>query len=97
MEREKRIMLACPPTNINEMLAGMGVPEFVPTVEHTLTQCADCGTDMWVGPNQRAAAMRAPRATLVLYMACALIEQQKRGGGPVGHLGGVGGRPRLPS
>ncbi|WP_435586114.1 hypothetical protein [Micromonospora aurantiaca (nom. illeg.)] len=97
MERKKRIMLACPPTNINEILAGMGVPEFVPTVEHTLTQCGDCGTDMWIGPNQRAAAMRAPRATLVLCMACALIEQQKRGGGTVGHLGGVGGRPRLPS
>ncbi|MBC9003853.1 hypothetical protein [Micromonospora aurantiaca (nom. illeg.)] len=96
MQREKRVMLGCPPTNINELLEGMGVPPFVPTVEHSLAQCEDCGTDVWIGPNQRAARARAPQATLVVCMACGLIEQAKRGGGAVGHLGGGGGRPRLP-
>ncbi|MBM0226852.1 hypothetical protein [Micromonospora sp. ATA51] len=96
MERQKRLMLACPPTNINELLEGMGVPPFVPTVDHTLTQCVDCRADVWIGPNQRAAASRAPQTCLVLCMACALAEQHKRGGGVVGHLGGGNGRPRLP-
>ncbi|MFG3602648.1 hypothetical protein [Micromonospora chersina] len=96
MEREKRVMLACPPTNMNELLAGTGVPPFVPSVDHSLTSCADCGADMWIGPNQRLVAARAPKATLLLCMACALIEQAKRGGGTVGHLGGGHGRPRLP-
>ncbi|MEH0820454.1 MULTISPECIES: hypothetical protein [unclassified Micromonospora] len=95
MERQKRLMLACPPTNINELLEGMGVPPFVPTVEHSLTRCVDCSTDVWIGPNQRAAAGRAPEATLVLCMECAIVEQHKRGGGIVGHLGGGDGRPRL--
>ncbi|MFR9780377.1 hypothetical protein ACL02O_30560 [Micromonospora sp. MS34] len=94
MEREKRIMLACPPTNVNELLEGLGVPPFVPTVEHSLTQCGDCSTDVWIGPHQRGAAEQAPNATLVLCMACALAEQHKRGGGVVGHLGGGGGRLR---
>ncbi|MEU1964366.1 hypothetical protein ABZ541_04850 [Micromonospora sediminicola] len=76
--------LGCPPTNINELLEGMGVPPFVPTVEHSLTQRVDCSTDVWIGPNQRGAAERAPNATLVLCMACALAEQHKREAGSSG-------------
>ncbi|SCG15493.1 hypothetical protein GA0070610_1727 [Micromonospora echinofusca] len=97
MERGKRVILACPPTNINDLLAGMGVPEYVPTVDHSLTQCVDCGTDMWIGSNQQAVAGRAPGATLLLCMTCAVVETNRRGmPAAVGHLGGGRGRPRLP-
>jgi hypothetical protein len=89
-------VLACPPTNVNELLEGMGVPPYVPSVDHRLAPCADCGANMWIGPNQRMVAIRAPKAGLLLCMACALLEQHKRGGGAVGHLGGGNGRPRLP-
>ncbi|NES14603.1 MULTISPECIES: hypothetical protein [Micromonospora] len=98
MERETQVILACPPTNINELLAGMGVPEYVPSVDHSLAQCADCGTDMWVGPNQQAAASRASGVTLLLCMTCSIAETHRRSGpAALGHLGGGGGRPRLPS
>lgn len=95
MEREDRLMIGCPPTNINELLADTGVPRFVPTLDHALTQCGDCGTDVWIGPRQQIVATQAPQAVLVLCMACALVEQQRRGGGTVSHLGGGDGRPRL--
>ncbi|MEU8333388.1 hypothetical protein [Micromonospora sp. NPDC048839] len=97
MERDKRVILACPPYNINELLAGTGVPEYVPTVEHSLIRCVDCQVEMWVGPNQRTTAARAPLATLLLCMGCAIKETSRRGlPAAVGHFGGGGGRPRLP-
>lgn len=84
LARQERLVLACPPTNVNELLADQGVPPYVPTVDHTLTQCADCGTDMWIGPNQRAQAAQAPTATLVLCMTCAVTEIDRRGRQPSG-------------
>ncbi len=96
MPREKRVILACPPTNANELLEGTDVPRHVPTVDHSLTRCGDCGTDMWIGPKQQAVALRAPAATLVLCMTCAVKETERRGAVPlVGDLGGNDGRPRL--
>ncbi|WDZ84042.1 hypothetical protein [Micromonospora cathayae] len=95
--REKRFILACPPTNINELLAGQGMPQYVPTVDHTLTQCVECGTDMWIGSKQREAASRAPNATVALCLPCAVAETKRRGGAVVQHLGGGDGRPRLSS
>ncbi|PWR07653.1 hypothetical protein DKT69_34360 [Micromonospora sicca] len=44
----------------------------MPTVDHSLAPCVDCGADVWIGPNQRLVAVRAPKATLLLCMACAL-------------------------
>ncbi|MDG4796902.1 hypothetical protein [Micromonospora sp. WMMD1082] len=79
MPRERRVILACPPTNMNELLEGTGNPRYVPTVEHSLTRCGDCGTDMWIGPRQQAVAVRAPEATLVLCMVCAIRETERRG------------------
>ncbi|MEH1014651.1 hypothetical protein V6U90_16255 [Micromonospora sp. CPCC 206060] len=96
LTREERFILACPPTNINELMAGQGLPRYVPTVDHTLRQCEDCRQDMWIGPKQREAASRAPDATLALCMTCAVVESQKRGGAIVQNLGGGDGRPRLP-
>ncbi|MBL6275338.1 hypothetical protein JMF97_04080 [Micromonospora fiedleri] len=96
LARDKRMILACPPTNMNELLEGADVPRYVPTVDHSLTRCGDCGTDMWIGPRQQAVAMRAPDATLVLCMVCAVQETERRGAAAlVGNLGGNDGRPRL--
>ncbi|BCJ61555.1 hypothetical protein [Micromonospora endophytica] len=96
LARDKRLILACPPTNMNELLEGVpGVPRYVPTVDHSLTRCADCGTDMWIGPRQQQTAVRAPGAFLVLCMVCAVQETERRGAVPViGDLGGNDGRPR---
>lgn len=91
------MILACPPYNVNELLVGTGVPPYVPTLAHSLVRCVDCRTEVWLGPNQRQAAVRA-LATLVLCMLCAIKEGNRRNLPTlVGHLGGREGGPRLPS
>ncbi|MGI5151331.1 hypothetical protein ACQEVC_34040 [Plantactinospora sp. CA-294935] len=77
-------------------MTGMGLPWWTPTTEHTLAQCQNeaCGTDVWIGPKQKAVVDAYPGHTVKLCMACGLLEQQRRGGGVVGHLGGGGGTPR---
>lgn len=35
--------------------AGRPIPNPV-TIEHTLTQCSECGDDCWIGPKQRLIA-----------------------------------------
>ncbi|TDB79613.1 hypothetical protein [Micromonospora sp. KC721] len=97
MARERRVILACPPVNINELLAGTGTPPYVPTIEHSIVRCVDCRSEVWIGPRQRQAALAAPEATLVLCMPDAIAETARRGQPAiVGHLGGGDGRPRLP-
>jgi hypothetical protein len=93
---EKRLIAACMPRDINELVAGHGLPRWTPTIEHTLTRCenAACGKDMWIGPKQKAMLDAYPDQAAKLCVLCALEEQQRLGGGVVGHLGGGDGRPR---
>ncbi|MFU8873192.1 hypothetical protein [Micromonospora sp. SL4-19] len=94
MEIGDRAILGCPPTNLNALLEGTGVPEYAPTVEHALATCEKCGTGVWIGPRQRQARALLGDGAVVLCMVCAMQVQRQRGGGVIGHLGGGDGRPR---
>ncbi|SCL70386.1 hypothetical protein GA0070606_5382 [Micromonospora citrea] len=95
MEIGDRAILGCPPTNLNALLEGSGMPDYVPTVEHALATCEQCGTDVWIGPRQRQARALLGDGAVVLCMVCAIGVQRERGVGIVRHLGGGDGRPRL--
>lgn len=68
-----RQIIACAPTDANAQLASWGSTDrYSPGIDYTLTRCESCGTDMWLGPTQKAAYEAVPSRFVRLCMTCAI-------------------------
>ena len=64
---EQRI-LACPPTNINEVMEAAGLPDrYLPSGDATVVNCDQCHEPVWVGANQLAQRARDTAHVYVLW------------------------------
>lgn len=63
-------VFACLPRDTSGLPEVPGVPVPVPSIQHTLKQCQECGQDIWVGPNQLA--MYRTEHDVMVCLMCAL-------------------------